>query len=63
LAVEGLVIDTDHFRHFYLLIGLLWGLMAATVNYRRRQLRASSRSDQDQQYRRRQPQRRASVNA
>ncbi len=37
LAVEGLVIDTDHFRHFYLLLGLLWGLTAATVNYRRRQ--------------------------
>jgi hypothetical protein len=36
LAVEGLVIDTDHFRHFYLLLGLVWGLSAATVNFRRR---------------------------
>lgn len=27
-AVEGLVIDTDHWRHFYLVLGLLWGLMA-----------------------------------
>jgi O-antigen ligase/polysaccharide polymerase Wzy-like membrane protein len=68
LAVEGLVIDTDHFRHFYLLIGLLWGLMAATVNYRRRQWQASSvdesdMADQDQRSSRRQPQRRAIVNA
>jgi O-antigen ligase len=39
LAVEGLVIDTDHFRHFYLLLGLVWGISAATVNFRRRQLR------------------------
>ena len=39
LAVEGLVIDTDHFRHFYLLLGLVWGIAAATVNFRRRQLR------------------------
>jgi O-antigen ligase len=28
-AFEGLVIDTDHWRHFYLLMGLIWGLMAA----------------------------------
>lgn len=27
-AFEGLVIDTDHWRHFYLLLGLIWGLMA-----------------------------------
>lgn len=24
----GTVIDTDHWRHFYLLLGLLWGMMA-----------------------------------
>lgn len=29
-ALEGLVIDTDHWRHFYLLMGLLWGLMAVS---------------------------------
>ncbi|MDX2289062.1 MAG: O-antigen ligase family protein [Hyphomicrobiaceae bacterium] len=29
-AVEGLVIDTDHWRHFYVLMGLLWGVMAAS---------------------------------
>ncbi len=26
-ALQGLVIDTDHWRHFYLLLGLVWGLM------------------------------------
>jgi hypothetical protein len=29
VSLEGLVIDTDHWRHFYLLMGLLWGLMIA----------------------------------
>ncbi len=28
-VLEGLVIDTDHWRHFYILLALLWGLMAA----------------------------------
>jgi|GEM_PF-249214 len=27
---QGLFIDSDHWRHFYLLLGMLWGLMAAT---------------------------------
>jgi hypothetical protein len=27
---EGIVIDTDHWRHFYLLLGMIWGLAAAT---------------------------------
>jgi hypothetical protein len=27
---EGFVIDTDHWRHFYLLLGMIWGLFAAT---------------------------------
>jgi O-antigen ligase len=35
VAAEGMVIDTDHWRHFYLLIGLIWGLAIATSNYRR----------------------------
>ena len=26
MAIEGLVIDTDHWRHFFLLMGLVWGL-------------------------------------
>jgi hypothetical protein len=29
VAIEGLVIDTDHWRHFYLLLAILWGLMAS----------------------------------
>jgi hypothetical protein len=33
---EGVVIDTDHWRHFYLLLGMIWGLVAATL----RQVRA-----------------------
>ena len=28
VVVEGWIIDTDHWRHFYLLLALLWGLMA-----------------------------------
>jgi hypothetical protein len=27
---EGFVIDTDHWRHFYLILGIIWGLAAAT---------------------------------
>ena len=33
--LQGVQIDTDHWRHFYLLLGLMWGLYAATVNYTR----------------------------
>lgn len=29
LVGEGFVIDSDHWRHFYLLVGLIWGLAAA----------------------------------
>jgi hypothetical protein len=35
-AVEGFIVDTDHWRHFFLLLGLIWGLTAATINFRRR---------------------------
>ena len=34
-AAEGFVIDTDHWRHFFLLLGMIWGLGAATLNHRR----------------------------
>jgi O-antigen ligase len=30
MATEGLWGDTDHWRHFYILLGLIWGLVAAT---------------------------------
>jgi hypothetical protein len=36
-AFEGLIVDTDHWRHFFLVLGMVWGLGAATINYRRRQ--------------------------
>jgi O-Antigen ligase len=31
--IEGFVIDTDHWRHFFLLLGMIWGLAAATLNH------------------------------
>lgn len=34
LSLLGLVIDTDHWRHFYLLSGLAWGLFAASLKLR-----------------------------
>ena len=30
LALEGFIIDTDHWRNFFLVLGLVWGLAAAT---------------------------------
>jgi hypothetical protein len=36
-AFEGLIVDTDHWRHFFLMLGMVWGLGAASINYRRRQ--------------------------
>jgi hypothetical protein len=29
VALEGAIIDTDHWRHFYLLMAVIWGLMFA----------------------------------
>jgi O-antigen ligase len=29
MAVEGLVIDTDHWRHFYLIMAMVWGMALA----------------------------------
>jgi len=34
-VAEGFIIDTDHWRHFFLLLGMLWGLWAATCHYTR----------------------------
>ncbi len=36
-AFEGLIVDTDHWRHFFLVLGMVWGLAVATINFRRRQ--------------------------
>jgi O-antigen ligase len=33
VAAEGVVIDTDHWRHFFLLLGMIWGLSIATLNF------------------------------
>jgi hypothetical protein len=35
---EGFIIDSDHWRHFFLLVGMIWGMAAAT----RRSISASS---------------------
>jgi hypothetical protein len=35
-AAEGMIVDTDHWRHFFLMIGLIWGLSTASINHRRR---------------------------
>jgi hypothetical protein len=37
---EGMIVDTDHWRHFFLLLGLIWGLAAATFNDHRARLYA-----------------------
>jgi O-antigen ligase len=29
-SLEGIVIDTDHWRHYFLLLGLVWGMSIAT---------------------------------
>jgi O-antigen ligase len=29
IIIEGIIVDTDHWRHFYLLMGLVWGLMVS----------------------------------
>ncbi len=46
LTLEAFVVDTDHWRHHYLLLGLIWGLSAATINeVRRRNRPAAMRGD------------------
>ena len=34
-ALIGNVIDTDHWRHFYLLLGIIWGCIALEAKYLR----------------------------
>ena len=34
-VAEGFVIDTDHWRHFFLLLGMIWGLASATFTQAR----------------------------
>ena len=33
LAIESVIIDSDHWRHYFLVLGVLWGLMAASHTY------------------------------
>ena len=35
IAGESLIIDTDHWRHYFLVLGVLWGLIAASRQYQR----------------------------
>jgi hypothetical protein len=35
-AAESMIIDSDHWRHFFLIVGLVWGLSVASINWRRR---------------------------
>jgi Ca2+/Na+ antiporter len=34
VALEGAIVDTDHWRHFYLLMAIIWGLMSASPGAR-----------------------------
>jgi O-antigen ligase len=35
VVVESVIIDIDHWRHYFLILGVLWGLMAASRPYLR----------------------------
>lgn len=41
---ESLVIDTDHWRHFFLLLGMVWGMAIASINAARAETAARSAS-------------------
>ena len=34
MVIESFIIDSDHWRHVFLLLGVVWGLIAATRTYR-----------------------------
>lgn len=36
VLLQGVQIDTDHWRHLYLLLGCMWGLLGATLAYEAR---------------------------
>jgi hypothetical protein len=33
---ESFIIDTDHWRHFWMMLGAMWGMFAAAQRYRAR---------------------------
>jgi hypothetical protein len=37
VMMEGFVIDTDHWRHFFLVLSIIWGAAAASAKFVRRQ--------------------------
>lgn len=37
-VVVGNVIDTDHWRHFYLLVGIIWGCVALEIQNKRQEI-------------------------
>ncbi len=39
MIIQGFQIDTDHWRHFYLLLGMTWGLFAASELWLQREKR------------------------
>lgn len=43
--LQGVQIDTDHWRHFYWMLGMMWGLFAASTAYVARQQRVLSLSE------------------
>lgn len=46
MAFEGVVIDTDHWRHFYLIMAMIWGMALAPADRdAERQLRREEPSD------------------
>jgi hypothetical protein len=32
--MESAIIDSDHWRHYFLVLGVLWGLIGASRSYR-----------------------------
>jgi hypothetical protein len=41
---ESIIVDIDHWRHYFLILGVLWGLMAASWSYRRNAYAGSRQS-------------------
>jgi hypothetical protein len=35
-AVESAIIDSDHWRHYFLLVGVIWGLITVSRGHTRR---------------------------
>lgn len=42
-AIESAIIDTDHWRHYFMIMGMTWGLIAASAGWQRQQAGRRSR--------------------